>query len=143
MTLQTLLLVHAAATLSMVGLIWFVQLVHYPLFQSVGKATFTLYEREHQQRTSWIVVPLMLAEAAAAGLLLASDLSDSARTAAWLGAALLGLIWASTAFVQVPLHRSLASAFDPHRARQLVDSNWIRTVAWSARGLIAVLMLRG
>lgn len=142
MTLQNLILIHAAATLSMVGLIWFVQLVHYPLFHTVGTGTFTLYEQEHQQRTSWVVVPLMLTEAAATAALLFTDLSSSDRIGAWIGAALLVVIWTSTAFVQVPLHRSLAAAFDPLRARQLVDSNWIRTVAWSARGLIAVLLLK-
>ena len=32
-----LLLLHAAATLFMTGLIWFVQVVHYPLFARVGE----------------------------------------------------------------------------------------------------------
>jgi hypothetical protein len=35
-----LLLAHAAATLFMVGVIWFVQLVHYPLFAaSAGRVS--------------------------------------------------------------------------------------------------------
>ncbi len=33
-----LLFVHAAMTLFMVGVIWFVQIVHYPLFRGVGEA---------------------------------------------------------------------------------------------------------
>lgn len=34
---QWLLLVHAAVTLYMTGVIWFVQVVHYPLFSCVGR----------------------------------------------------------------------------------------------------------
>ena len=33
---DVLLLVHAASTLFMAGVIWFVQVVHYPLMASVG-----------------------------------------------------------------------------------------------------------
>lgn len=37
-----LLLVHAAATWAMVGLVWFVQVVHYPLFAQVGGMSLRL-----------------------------------------------------------------------------------------------------
>ena len=57
------LLAHVAATAAMTGLIWFVQLVHYPLFARVGVADFTAYEREHVRRTGLLVAPLMLLEA--------------------------------------------------------------------------------
>ena len=52
------LYLHAASTLSMVGLIWFVQVVHYPLFARVEQG-FIAYEQIHQQRTTWVVAPLM------------------------------------------------------------------------------------
>jgi hypothetical protein len=39
--------VHLAATAAMVGLIWFVQVVHYPLFASVGADEFVAYENAH------------------------------------------------------------------------------------------------
>ena len=41
------LLVHVVATLVMTGLIWFVQIVHYPLMAKVGRADFAEYERLH------------------------------------------------------------------------------------------------
>ncbi|OZC02533.1 hypothetical protein BSZ36_05815, partial [Rubricoccus marinus] len=53
------------------------------------------------------------------------------------GAALIGLIWASTAFIQVPLHNALGGAFDAEAHSRLVGTNWIRTVLWSLRaGLV-------
>ena len=142
MNLNSLLLLHTAATLTMVGLIWFVQLVHYPLFQAVGKAAFSDYEQAHQQRTTWVVAPLMLVEVLTSFLLLGAGLEGADRVAAWTGFALLVVIWTSTALVQVPLHQHLTAGFDPTRARQLVESNWIRTLAWSARGGIALWLLK-
>lgn len=136
-----LLLLHCAATLAMVGLIWFVQVVHYPLFSSVGQSPFPEYERLHQKRTTLVVAPLMLIEALTATLILTTDLSPSARDLAWIGWVLLVLIWLSTAFLQVPLHRRLAEGYDLLAVRRLVRTNWLRTSAWTLRGFIAVLLL--
>ena len=63
------LLIQDAATLFMVGLIWFVQIVHYPLFSRVGEEAFQRYETDHQRLTTWVVGPPMLAEFATAILL--------------------------------------------------------------------------
>jgi hypothetical protein len=66
----TVLLAHAASTLVMVGVIWFVRVVHYPLFEQVGKAAFAAYETAHARLTTWVVAPTMLVEALTGGLLL-------------------------------------------------------------------------
>lgn len=66
MGVEALLLVQSAATLFMTGLIWFVQVVHYPLFGSAGRDIFAGYERAHQRRTGWVVGPPMLVELATA-----------------------------------------------------------------------------
>ena len=134
MSLDLLVLTHLAATLYMVGLIWFVQRVHYPLFARVGAEHFQRYEQDHVARTSPVVGPPMLVEAFAA-LALAALLPS---TATWLGLALLGLIWLSTALLQVPRHRELSEGFGAHPHQSLVATNWIRTAAWSARGVVAV-----
>jgi hypothetical protein len=63
------LLAHAAATLFMVGLIWFVQVVHYPLFSRVGSDAFVPYAAAHGVLTTWVVGPPMLLEFATAGWL--------------------------------------------------------------------------
>jgi hypothetical protein len=39
------------------------------------------------------------------------------------------------------MHHRLERGFDPAAYRQLVRGNWIRTIAWSLRGLLAVQML--
>ena len=67
---MTLLLIHAGASLAMVGLIWFVQVLHYPLFELASERRFDRFAAEHQRRTSLVVVPLMLTELGTAVALL-------------------------------------------------------------------------
>ncbi|MCG8458284.1 MAG: hypothetical protein MI919_18560, partial [Holophagales bacterium] len=136
--MSTTLLVHTAATLYMCGLIWFVQVVHYPLFPFARGDGFRAFAAEHQRRTGWVVGPPMLAEAASTVLLVAAA---PASVLAWAGAALLASIWLSTALAQVPCHRRLAEGFDAATVRRLVASNAWRTLAWTARGGIALAML--
>ncbi|MFM9959036.1 MAG: hypothetical protein ACKVZJ_13300 [Phycisphaerales bacterium] len=135
-------MVHAAATWFMVGLIWFVQVVHYPLMGAVQPHAFSAYATSHQRRTTWVVGPVMLLEGSSALLLVWSPHGEFAGTLMrWMGLALLVLIWTSTFAVQVPLHARLASAFDRAVWRRLVATNWVRTIAWTARGIIALLLL--
>jgi hypothetical protein len=61
-----LLIFHGAATLYMTGVIWFVQIVHYPLFSRVGQPGFSEYAREHVRRTGRVVAGPMLVELASA-----------------------------------------------------------------------------
>jgi hypothetical protein len=125
----------------MAGIIWFVQVVHYPLFALAGRESFGLYEAQHATRTGWVVAPLMCVELGTTLLFLFSRLRPAAVPAVygWVGAALVLLIWLSTFFVQVPLHNRLSAGYDPAAAAQLVATNWVRTVAWTARAILMLL----
>ncbi len=122
----------------MFGIIWFVQIVHYPLFVEIVPSSFTRYETAYANRMGYIAGPLMLAELLSALLLLAPSLRLPVIPAwqAWCGLALVGLLWASTAFIQVPLHNQLHTAYNLSAIRRLVLSNWIRTIAWTARAAL-------
>lgn len=133
-----ILLLHAAATWYMVGLIWFVQLVHYPLFGSVGAGEFRRYALRHQRLTTWAVGPAMLAEAASGGWLALRPPAGVERTPLLVGLALLGVIWLSTALVQVPRHAVLGAGYDARAHRTLVTTNWVRTAGWSVRGALVL-----
>ena len=135
--LDWLLLVNAAATFFMVGVIWFVQVVHYPLFACVGEAAFSEYERHHARRTSWVVAMPMLVEL---GTTIATVLAVGGALA-WCGLGLLAAAWVSTGLWQVPAHRRLEGGFDAVTYRRLLKTNWVRTLAWSARGITACALL--
>lgn len=138
---MSLLIVHAAATWFMAGLIWFVQVVHYPLFAKVGGEAFKQYEHDHQRRTTWVVAPVMLVEAAAASMLVMPFAGETNSIEAWLGLALLAVVWLSTFLVQMPLHAALERSPSREIMNRLVRSNWVRTMAWTARAVIAAWML--
>ena len=138
---QSVLTAHATATVVMCGLIWFVQVVHYPLFALVGREAFAGYEREHVRRTGWIVGPPMIVEGITAVWLLASAPAGIGRQIPGVGFALLVLIWCATAMVQVPAHRRLESGFAEVTHRRLVRTNWIRTILWTVRAALALWML--
>ena len=145
--LNTFLLANAAATLYMVGLIWMVQVVHYPLFDGGGGAEFAAYEARHTRGMTWIVLPPMLVELVTAiGLvvLVSQGTSHPAVLPLWMTWTGLGLVlflWAVTFVVSVPQHTKLADGFDPRAYRLLVDTNWLRTTAWTLRGGLVVWML--
>lgn len=133
---------HALPTLFLCGLIWFVQVVHYPLFASVGDAQFAAYERAHCRRVTFVVLPPMVAE-----LVLAVCLWWQAppQWSAWasLGLALLVVVWASTFLLQGPYHSRLLLAPERRTLRQLVATNWLRTGAWTLRGVVAFVLVVG
>jgi len=136
-----ILLVHAFATLFMTGLIWTVQVVHYPLFSMVGAGEHVSYERAHMSRIAWLVGPMMILEAATAAVVLGSPGLGLPRWMPTTGAALLGVIWLSTALLQGPMHGRLARGFDPFIHRALVRTNWIRTMAWTVWGVLSLAMV--
>lgn len=138
--MPTVLLIQLGSTLPLVGLIWFVQVVHYPLFGRVGRDAFTTYAEAHVSRTSLVVVPFMLAELASALVLVALRPAGVPLALAWAGLALLGVIWLSTFLLQVPCHRALETGFDDRVHRRLVRTNWFRTIAWSGRGFLVLWM---
>lgn len=125
----------------MTGLVWFVQIVHYPLFPWVGGKSFADYEAEHTRRTTLVVGPVMLAELASALALLAFQPPGVPAWALWLGMLLLLVCWLVTFFVSVPCHGNLARGFDPQAARKLVRTNWFRTAAWTIRAFLATAMV--
>lgn len=136
-----IMVAHFAATWLMVGLIWLVQLVHYPLFAFADATRFPAFARAHQTRIMWIVAPAMTTELGCATIVALLPVPGVTPGLAWTGLALVGLIWLATAMVHVPQHARLSRGFDARMHRALVRSNWVRTAAWSARGILAIVML--
>jgi len=133
-------LAHVASTLFMTGVIWFVQVVHYPLYSSIGKAEFAAYEQRHTALTTWVVAPSMLVEGTTALLLFWFQPHAVSRWQLRVGLVLLAVIWVSTALVQVPCHDLLSRGLDSNGVHRLVWTNWIRTLAWSLRAVFTLRM---
>ena len=129
------------ATAVMVGVIWFVQIVHYPLLAQFGSTQSVAVAEQHQQRTGYVVGLPMLVEGVSTLWLLARRPDGVAALLPWANAVLLAVALGSTVLLSVPLHARMAEAPDASIGRRLVLSNWPRTVAWTARGVICAVML--
>jgi hypothetical protein len=130
-----LLVLHFGVTAILVGLIWTIQWVHYPLLQRVGVEAFAVYHQEHCRRIARLVVPVMAAEVLLVVLCLIAEPQDP-----WLRLSLipLALVWGVTALISAPLHRQLSGGAEAAKLRRLVATNWLRTVAWTLRAAVLV-----
>ena len=135
-----LLAAQAAATLVMVGVIWMCQVAHYPLFADVGSA-MPGYQKRNVRLTTRVVGLPMLVEAVTVIVFLIWRPAEIPLWTALLGAALLVVIWVATVLFSVPMHGRLGQGYDAATHRRLVTTNWIRTIAWSARGVLVLWML--
>ncbi len=131
-----LLVAHALLTAMMTGVIWFVQILHYPLMRRLGRDSFVEYEREHTRLAGLMIAPLMIAELATAGLVLLATLTTPLATGLIVNLGALVAIWALTFLVSVPLHRKLCDTFDQAVLRRLIQTNWWRTALWTVRTIL-------
>ena len=102
-----ILCMNLISTWYMVGLIWMVQLVHYPLFAKVSPENYVTYQQLHERYITPVVgVPMIIEIVTAIALL---NYLPKGISAAWVWTAmvLLVIVWLSTAFLQVPCHGKL------------------------------------
>jgi Na+/H+-dicarboxylate symporter len=127
-----MILLNQISSLVLVGLIWTIQIVHYPLFAKVGEQNFFEYHSIHSNLISILVIPLMFFELGSS-IYLASETKSIKQI---LGLVFVLVVWASTFFIQVPIHNELNKKFDLELIEKLVNTNWIRTFFWTAKGFL-------
>lgn len=139
---EVVLAAQAIASGMMCGIIWFVQVVHYPLFAAVPGGHGAAYAERNRRQTAWVVLPPMIVEAMAAVWLVIWPPVAVGRSMTLVSAAILPVLWLSTILVQMPLHLRLGrEGTEPMLVGRLVAGNWLRTVLWSVRAVLAVWML--
>jgi len=130
---RTLFITHFLASTYMLGVIWIIQIIHYPLFLFVGKDSFIAYELEHINKTAVVIALPMLIEFSTYMAMLYFNLSLRKNPLFLVSGLLLIIIWGTTFFVSVPLHNQLSMGYDQKSVESLIHTNWIRTIAWSLR----------
>lgn len=138
---ELVLSLHLFATFALVGLIWVTQLITYPLMDAAAAGDFAAYHARYSRRITALVGILMPLELVTGLALFLIPLPGVPLLTVWLGFLLILLIWASTALLQVPQHTILARGYDALAHRRLVRTNWIRTAAWTLRGLLLLLVV--
>tara|TARA_Y100001970_G_scaffold192431_1_gene233855 strand:- start:34 stop:474 length:441 start_codon:yes stop_codon:yes gene_type:complete len=123
------------------GLIWTIQLVHYPSMKYIPKDRFPEYHNFHSIRISILAMPLMFAELVTSIILLYQNSNNAIQTIFLVNLILVLLIWLSTFLIQVPLHNALSKEKNKEKLSKLIFSNWIRTILWTARSILMILFL--
>ena len=138
-----LLLLNLILASFLTGLIWFVQIVHYPIFTKVPATHFISFQTTHMQTTGYVVAAPMLLELAASAALLLYPFPGNLNWLNYAAFTCVGLIWLVTFFVSVPIHNELVTGFQQTLIQKLVATNWLRTIAWTIRTvLLAYLVVK-
>lgn len=139
--MNLLVVLNAASALVMTGVIWFVQVVHYPLLAIVPVENARTVAGEHQSRTAWVVGAPMGIEGVTTLWLMFDRPAGVSLVLAWAGGACVAVALLCTVLLSVPRHARMAENPDARVGRELVLTNWPRTVAWSLHGIIGVVLL--
>ena len=138
-------LIHLLAATAMAGLIWFVQVVHYPLFANVPASASTAYAERHQRLTARVVGAPMAVEGVCALWLFFAPPAGVGRLLPFIAGLILAVVLGSTVMLQVPRHGRLARTSTAREisgvVTSLVTTNWVRTIGWSTRAVLAAVMV--
>jgi len=88
--MDVLLLSQWITTGFMTGLIWFIQIVHYPIYSFVGHNDLSDYQAFHVRRTTMVVFPFMVTELLGGGLLLLREWHGDRGLGGTLGPGIIG-----------------------------------------------------
>ena len=141
---RALVISHFAATWFMVGLIWTIHYVHYPLFAEVGDATYVAFQSEHVERIGRILFAPWLTEGATLlGILWLAFLGPrrDLRVAATINSAGMAIVLLISGFWSAPAHGDLADGFDAAIHDRLMNANLVRTLAWTVCGIATTVIL--
>jgi len=141
---RTLLVIHLAATLFMVGLIWTIHYVHYPLFANVGESTYASFQAAHVERIGKLLfVPWLTEGITLIGVLALAFLGGQKvlRVPAVINGAAMAVVLVISGLWSAPAHAKLADGFDTSIHDQLMTVNLIRTLAWTVCGICAIWMV--
>ncbi len=124
---------HLLASLYMLGIIWFLQVVHYPMFLYDVPEGFSKCHAFHCKRTSYVILPGMIVELITAIWLLFRPFPNLFTVIILLILTLAPLL--STFIFQVPIHKKLSKERRENILIRLIHTNWIRTWLWTFKGI--------
>lgn len=142
--IRPLLIAHLASTLFMVGLIWTIHIVHYPLFAYVGESTYIAFQTQHVDRIGkLLLLPWLIEGITLLGILFLAFLGNhrDLRLPAFLNGFGMAIALVISGVWSAPAHGKLADGFDQDIHNQLMNANLVRTLAWTLCGVSAIWLV--
>ena len=130
-------MIHIISTSIMVGVIWVIQLVHYPSFKYVNESDYIIFQKYHMSNISYIVFPVMFTELITALIILFFGEKSLFFV---LSLIYLFLIWIITGVLFTKYHSILKEGKDLMIIEKMIKANWIRALLWTMR-LIMILFV--
>lgn len=125
----------------MVGLIWTIHTVHYPLFAHVGESTYAAFQSQHVDRIGKLLFLPWLTE----GITLLAILvlvffgnQRNLRLPAFLNGGGMAIALIISGFWSAPAHGDLADGFNAAVHDRLMTANLVRSLAWTLCGVCAI-----
>ena len=125
----------------MVGLIWTIHTVHYPLFAHVGEYTYVAFQSQHVDRIGKLLFLPWLTE----GITLLAVLvlaffgnQRNLRLPAFLNGVGMAIALIISGFWSAPAHGDLADGFNAAVHDRLMTANLVRSLAWTLCGVSAI-----
>lgn len=119
----------------LVGLIWLIQLIHYPAFRHIESTSWGHFHQAHSAMLGLLAGGPMIVSLLV-GLWLSYTMG-TARQHVALGCEVVA--WIVTFGLSVPEHARLAKGKDAMAISRLIRWNWLRTMAWTSK--LAVLLI--
>jgi hypothetical protein len=141
---RTLLIIHLASTLFMVGMIWTIHYVHYPLFAYVGESTYVAFQSEHVNRIGKLLLfPWLIEGVTLLAVLILAFLGQrrDLRLPAFLNGLGMAIALIISGVWSAPAHGELTDGFDAVIHDRLMTANLVRSFAWTLCGICAVWIL--
>ena len=141
---RSLLITHMASTLFMVGMIWTIHYVHYPLFAHVGESTYVAFQSEHVNRIGkLLLLPWLTEGVTLLAVLIIAFLGQrrDLRLPAFLNGLGMAIALVISGVWSAPAHGKLADGFDAAIHDRLMTANLVRSFAWTLCGVCAVWLL--
>ena len=122
----------------MMGVITITQVVSYPLFLQINQNDFKNYHSEYVKRITYIAMPLMSTEFLLSVILI----TNIPNKFSIIIFTVISLIFISTIFIQVPIHKKIESNYSELSTIKLINSNLIRTSLWVIKSIASYCLLK-
>jgi len=134
-------LISTVCAIYLTGLIWTIQLVHYPSFNYISNDKQIKFHHFHQKMMGILAGPAMLIELISTTLYCLEFKATKGLDWTMIASMILVTItFFSTFFIQVPIHQKLIENNLTNKAliKKLVQTNWIRTLSWTLKAIIQI-----
>ncbi|HEY9647885.1 MAG TPA: hypothetical protein V6C88_16030, partial [Chroococcidiopsis sp.] len=138
---QLFLMFWAALVFWVLGQIWLVQIVIYPLFAKVGAADYVYYHRFYSRHIPLpVIIPGFASFLLPVALALYGPIVPLWMSTVNIAAGIIGLL--VTVMLEIPRHARLEKGGkNDATIAELIRYNWPRTLSISAQSVISFLML--